>query len=158
MKAALARQNAIIDIYIAPNPELFSEDVEACNALKYALKARREKELSDHEELYDIRGRLTDSELAINRLLGRKEPGKVTDGRLKRTDSILMKRRNEPVSFSEMGKLQEWSKETRRQNMTHLGHLYEQLPDRYEVRESKLGGKTVRLVPLYYKHITIGGL
>ena len=44
----------------------------------------------------------------------------------------------------------------RRQDMTKLGRVYEQFPDKYEVRDSRLGGKTIKLNPTYYKHLTKG--
>lgn len=82
---------------------------------------------------------------------------KVHERKLKRVDDLLRSHNNQPMTFTDMGKLLGYKKETRKQNMTHLHHTFKQFPDRYEVRDSKLGGKTVRLVPEYLNHLLKGG-
>jgi galactokinase/mevalonate kinase-like predicted kinase len=82
----------------------------------------------------------------------------IHERRLKNVDALLMSHNNQPISFADMGKLLGYKKETRRQNMTKLGNSFKQYPDRYEVRDSKLGGKIVRLVPAYLNHLLKGGV
>jgi hypothetical protein len=82
---------------------------------------------------------------------------KIHERKLKRVDDLLRAHNNQPMTFADMGKLLGYKKETRKQNMTHLHHTFKQYPDRYEVRDSKLGGKTVRLVPEYLNHLLKGG-
>jgi hypothetical protein len=79
--------------------------------------------------------------------------------RIKKIDQLLISHNNIPISFADMGKLLGYPKETRRQNMTNLvNRLFKQFPEHYEVRNSKLGGKTVRLVPEYLNHLLRGGV
>ena len=78
---------------------------------------------------------------------------KIHEAKLKKVDGLLVSHNNQPISFSDMGKLLGYSPNTRKQNMTHLGRCFKQFPERYEVKDSKLGGKTVRLMPEYLNHI-----
>jgi hypothetical protein len=57
-----------------------------------------------------------------------------------------------------MRRLQEFKPKYRRQDMTKLGHVYEQYPEKYEVRDSKLGGKTIKFNSDYFKDLTKGGV
>jgi len=77
---------------------------------------------------------------------------KIHEAKLKKVDGLLVSHNNQPITFSDMGKLLGYSPNTRKQNMTHLGRCFKQFPERYEVKDSKLGGKTVRLVPDYLNH------
>lgn len=83
---------------------------------------------------------------------------KIHEAKLKKVDGLLVSHNNQPITFSDMGKLLGYSPNTRKQNMTHLGRCFKQFPERYEVKDSKLGGKTVRLVPEYLNHILNGGV
>ena len=83
---------------------------------------------------------------------------KIHEAKLKKVDGLLVSHNNQPITFSDRGKLLGYSPNTRKQNMTHLGRCFKQFPERYEVKDSKLGGKTVRLVPEYLNHILNRGV
>ena len=82
---------------------------------------------------------------------------KIHERKMARVDALLTSHNNQPMTFADMGKMLGYSQGTRKQNMTHLSKYFQQYPERYEVRASKLGGKTVRLVPEYLNHLLKGG-
>lgn len=151
LREEVNRLQAIIALYIAPNFDIFSENEEEKTALREAVKRKRDTLQSSPSRISDLEERVESCE---NKLGRRKN--NLHDVRLKMTEAILIKHNNQPTSFADMGKLQGFPDRTRKQNMTHLGHAYEQYPEKYEVRVSKLGGKTIRLVPEYLKHLTEG--
>lgn len=83
---------------------------------------------------------------------------KIHEAKLRKVDAILVSHNNQPMSFADMGKMLGYPKETRRQNMSHLAKAFKKFPDRYEIRESKLGGKTIKLNSAYHNHLTSGGV
>lgn len=101
----------------------------------------------------DLEERMFDVEKRLN---GRNY--KLYEKRLQRTEELLVKGQNRPISFSDMGHLQGFSIKTRRQSMTKLGHVYEQYPEKYQVLDSKLGGKMVKLTSSYYYKLIKGGV
>ena len=78
--------------------------------------------------------------------------------KIKKIENILLARNNEPISFVDLGGRLGYPIETRRQNMTHLAKVFKAHPDKYEVRESRLGGKTIKLNPDYHNHLAAGGV
>lgn len=135
-----------------------------------ALKAKLEDLLSDFKEskVYTVSGRVDDCfeslesiESRVAGLEGKKVVGKKVEARLEKVDSILVKRTNEPITFAELGKMLELgthtgSKNTRKQNMTHLRKVLETKTDRYEIGSSRMGGKLLRLRRSYYNHLLKG--
>lgn len=83
---------------------------------------------------------------------------KIHGRKLRKVDAILVSHNNQPMSFADMGKMLGYPEETRRQNMSHLAKAFKKFPDRYEIRESKLGGKTIKLNSAYHNHLTSGGV
>lgn len=73
--------------------------------------------------------------------------------KMEKVDAILIAHNNQPTTFADMGKLLGYPPETRKQNMTKMGNIFKQYPEYYEVKASKLGGKTIRLVPAYLNHL-----
>ena len=115
------------------------------------------------DEALDFIGlQMAEDRRRITALEARPQPApttaKVHDRKLRKVDAILVSHNNQTITFSDMGKLLGYPPNTRRQNMTHLGRCLKQFPERYEVKDSKLGGKTVRLVPEYLNHILKGGV
>ena len=86
------------------------------------------------------------------------KPGKKSDLRKARLAEILVSRKNQPMTFSEVGKVLELGsrtngKNTREQNMTHFRKLLEAAPREFEISPSKMGGKLIRLTKIYYDHL-----
>lgn len=83
-----------------------------------------------------------------------------TEKKLERLDDLLLAR-SEPVSFSEIGKALELGSRdprtghsTRRQNMTLLGKLMANRPDRYIVHQARRGNQRfASLTPEYRTHL-----
>jgi hypothetical protein len=151
------RLREIIDIYIKPNEYIFSEDEDVKTEARRAVSKKAERDRNAIENISYIMADVEDLKSAVDVLAHKRKPGEVTQKRLDRTDSLLVARRNMPIPFSEMGRLQEFKPKYRDQDMTKLGHLYERFPQKYIVRASKLGGKTVLLTKEYYNHLTRGG-
>lgn len=126
-----------------------------------ALVAFHEKRLDKHSEmLYDQKDNLDETleKVASHDSRLNHRTYKLYEKRLALTDSLLVKNKNVLISFSDMGKLQEFNPSTRRQSMTKLGHVYEQFPNKYQVVNSSLGGKAVKLAPSYYSKLIKGGV
>lgn len=85
-------------------------------------------------------------------------PAKKHERKMKMVDAILVAHGNQPISFVDLGKLLGYPEETRRQNMTHLAKVFKANPEKYDVRESKLGGKIIKLNSAYHNHLTQGGV
>jgi len=87
-------------------------------------------------------------------------PEKITKNRLAKLDYLLMARNNEPMTFSEIGKILELGsrkngKNTRRQAMTRFSKNLDN--KNYEVFDSNTqSGKMVRLTKLYFTHLKMG--
>lgn len=159
LKEEIEKLRKIIDLYIAPNyGDIFSEDEEISRAVQEALVLRRKANNEKLASVPDLQVNVQEVIEKFDRLMGKQRKGAIGNKRLQKTDSILIRGQNVPIAFSQMGKLQEFSKNTRRQNMTKLGKVYEQFPDRYEIRQSKLGGKTVRLNNNYYRKLIKDGV
>jgi len=152
------RLEAIIDLYIRPNEFLFDQDDSVCNEARRAVARRVERDREAINAMEDVQADLQEMSGKLNVLLHKRQPGEIQDKRLKRTDGLLVARGNVPIPFSEMKLLQGFKQKHNRQDMTKLGHVYEQYPEKYEVRDSKLGGKTIRLNPAYFKHLTKEGV
>lgn len=95
----------------------------------------------------------------IGRVQQIRQPGKLTERRLKKLDYLLASRSNEAMTFSEIGKILELGrrdekKNTRPQAMTKFGKILESRKDCYEVTEGKTqrGAKLVKLTRDYYGH------
>jgi hypothetical protein len=149
---------AIIDLYINPLEELFSDDDGVRFNAFTAVARKRDINRERLDSIEDIKADIQDLTAKCEHLAHVKKPGKVLEDRLSRTDNLLVARHNEPIPFSEMKLLQQFKPDHNRQDMTKLGHVYEQFPEKYEVRDSKMGGKTIRLNPSYFKHLTKGGV
>lgn len=131
------------------------------NAELKELVAFHEKRLDKHSEmLYDQKDDLNETveKVANHDTRLNRRSYKLYEKRLALTDSLLVKNKNVLISFSDMGKLQEFNPRTRRQSMTKLGHVYEQFPNKYQVVNSNLGGKAVKLTPSYYSKLIKGGV
>lgn len=125
------------------------------------LVAFHEKRLDKHSEmLYDQKDDLNETveKVANHDTRLNRRSYKLYERRLTLTDSLLVKNKNILISFSDMGKLQEFNPRTRRQSMTKLGHVYEQFPNKYQVVNRDLGGKAVKLTPSYYSKLIKGGV
>ena len=88
------------------------------------------------------------------------KPSEKRKALLAKLDLLLANRKNQPMTFSEIGKLLELGirspdgKTTRRQAMTKFSKILLAQGDRYEIFQSKtVGGKMVRLVNDYYLHV-----
>jgi hypothetical protein len=131
-----------------------------------ALKKISELETQQDRDFDEIASKINEHSEAINRVWKAVKirppptPGEKTEQRLKMLDSILLGSSG-PVSFSEIGKKLELGsrdsksgKTTRRQAMTKLGELLDEMPDRYIIHKAKRGNaKFVSLVPAYAKHL-----
>lgn len=87
-------------------------------------------------------------------------PGAKAEARKNKLDKILLSRRNEPMTFSDIGKLLELgirsdgNLNTRRQAMTKFSKILLASPDRYEITEGRTRrGKLCRLNKDYYDHL-----
>lgn len=163
LAARIEKLEAIINLYIRPTDSIFSDEETTRDAAIFAIEKTVERRNNVIYQLADIFADLEDIKTRLGIVEHKRTPGTVTEKRLKRTDDLLVSRKNMPISFSEMKCLQEFKfvdkkHDFRRQDMTKLGRVYEQFPDKYEVRDSRLGGKTIRLNPVYYKHLTKGGV
>jgi hypothetical protein len=84
------------------------------------------------------------------------------DARLKKLDAVLLSRRNQPVTFSEVGKILELGSRqgktnTRRQAMTKFSKILSSKVDCYTISNSKIvNGKLVRLTDSYYQKLLRG--
>lgn len=98
--------------------------------------------------------------IAFLEAIPRPEPtsAKKHEKKIKKVEAILQARNNEPISFVDLGGRLGYPIDTRRQNMTHLAKVFKANPDKYEVRDSKFGGKTVKLNSAYHNHLTGGGV
>lgn len=85
--------------------------------------------------------------------------GQKTEKRMLKIALVLLSRKNEGVSYSEIGKILELGSRkgnacTREQNMTHFGKRLEEAKDRFVVSPNKTsGGKLVHLTKDYYEHL-----
>jgi predicted secreted acid phosphatase len=120
------------------------------------------------ESITDLRGRVNIIAKYQDRQDGRLDrleniPVKSSEKRkalLEKLDRLLATRRNQAMTFSEIGKLLELGirspdgKTTRRQAMTKFSKILLSQGDRYQVFKSKtVGGKMVCLVNDYYLHV-----
>ena len=84
------------------------------------------------------------------------------DARLKKLDAVLVSRRNQPMTFSEVGKILELGSRssktnTRRQAMTKFSKILLSKVDCYRITDSKVvNGKLVRLADGYYEKLLRG--
>lgn len=84
------------------------------------------------------------------------------DARLKKLDAVLVSRRNQPMTFSEVGKILELGSRssktnTRRQAMTKFSKILLSKVDCYRITDSKIvNGKLVRLADGYYEKLLRG--
>ncbi len=84
------------------------------------------------------------------------------DARLKKLDHALISRRNQPMTFSEVGKILELGSRsgktnTRRQSMTKFSKILLSKVDCYTISKSKIvNGKLVRLTDSYYEKLLRG--
>lgn len=106
------------------------------------------------DDLSVIEGRLA-------KLEGRRmSAGQVQKDRLMKLDRLLLARKNEAMTFSEIGKVLELGsrteeQNTRRQAMTKFSKNLD--PSKYEVFSAKSqNGKMVKLVKEYYNHLVAG--
>ncbi|MFA5378351.1 MAG: hypothetical protein WC455_21535 [Dehalococcoidia bacterium] len=153
----IERLEAIVDLYIRPNEFLFDQDDAVCSDARRVVARRVERDRENLESITDLREDLADHGRKIKALeAGPKTAlttAKIHERKLKKVETVLVSHNNQPMSFSDMGKMLGYKKETRRQQMTKLGAAFKLYPDRYEVRDSNLGGKTVRLVTAYLNHL-----
>jgi hypothetical protein len=156
--ARIEKLEAIIDLYLAPNEYIFAEEEDVRAAARKAVSRKIEKEHNAIGNIPEILADVQEMNGKLDTILRKRKPGDLLEKRLKRTDDLLVARKNEPIPFTEMKRLQEFKPIHARQDMTKLGHVYEQYPEKYEVRDSSLGGKTVKLVRDYFNHLTKGGV
>ncbi|MFZ2472770.1 MAG: hypothetical protein WAW52_12635 [Methanothrix sp.] len=152
----IERLEAIINLYLHPLEEIFSEDDQLRASAQKVVTRHIEKDRDAIDSITDIKADIQDINSKLDHLMHKHKPGEITLRRLQKTDALLVARGNMQIPFAEMGKLQEFKPRYRDQDMTKLGRIYEEYPDRYEIRDSKLGGKTIKLTPSYYKHLTKG--
>jgi len=156
--ARIEKLEAIIELYISPIEEIFSDDADVRAAARRAVSKKVNREQDNLSLIPEIQEDFQEVNAKLDALLRKRKPGEVLQKRLQKTNEILLKRNNEPVTFTEMRRLLELPQESKRQSMTKLGHVYQQYPDKYEVRDSKFGGKTIKLNPSYFKHLTKEGV
>lgn len=156
--ARIEKLEAIIELYISPIEEIFSDDADVRAAARRAVSKKVNREHDNLSLIPEIQEDFQEANAKLDALLRKRKPGEVLQKRLQKTNEILLGRNNEPVTFTEMRRLLELPQESKRQSMTKLGHVYQQYPDKYEVRESALGGKTIKLNPVYFKHLTKEGV
>jgi hypothetical protein len=90
------------------------------------------------------------------------KPGKKSDQRKKALANMLLSRKNEGMTFAEIGKFLELGsrkngKSTREQNMTHFGKLLSADKKCFIVTDGKTnGGFLVKLTKIYYDHLLRG--
>ncbi len=154
--ARIEKLEAIIELYISPIEEIFSDDAGVRTAARRAVAKKIERGTDALDQIPEIRDDLDELNSKLDVLAHKRKPGKLTKNRLKKTDRLLMDNGNRPISYSQMARLQEFKQKYRDQDMTKLGHVYEQYPDRYEIRGSKFGGKTIVLTRQYFKNLTEG--
>ena len=94
----------------------------------------------------------------LEKRLGARPPTAPRTGKVKKAETIFVNHGNCWMTFSDIGKMMGWPPETRRQNMSKLAAVFQQHPERYEVKPSKLGGKAARLKPEYLNHILKEGV
>ena len=146
-----------------PSLIAFGSEAEAVQWLLTAFHAQQHRIIQLEKDLAEI-GERSASEIAEDRRRIAKlekipaKPGKKSDLRKARLAEILVSRKNQPMTFSEAGKVLELGsrtngKNTREQNMTHFGKLLEATPREFEISASKMGGKLVRLTKIYYDHL-----
>lgn len=121
------------------------------------------KEVS--ENIDDLRAEVAEERAFDRKRISRLEksnavPSRQQTERLNKLDKSLVSRRNQAMTFSEIGKILELGSRapgknnTRRQAMTKFSKLLISKPDRYIVFQSKtVGGKMVRLVDEYYNDL-----
>ena len=84
------------------------------------------------------------------------------EARLRKLDAVLVSRRNQPMTFSEVGKILELGSRssktnTRRQAMTKFSKILLSKVDCYRITDSKIvNGKLVRLADSYYEKLLRG--
>lgn len=88
------------------------------------------------------------------------KPSEKRKARIDKLDSLLLSRKNEPLTFSDAGKLLELGsraadgRNSRRQAMTKFSKILMAMPDRYVIWDGKTkAGKMIKLNPDYYSHL-----
>jgi hypothetical protein len=151
----------VIELYINPDPRVLDVMHEDYHALSDATKLRTDGAKRYGVRLTDIEERLTDLESSRNANQLKKAAGKKSEERMLKLAITLLNRKNNPMTFSEIGKLLELGshsadgkKNTREQNMTHFGKRLESARERFIVSPNKItGGKQVHLTKIYFDHL-----
>ena len=88
------------------------------------------------------------------------KPSEKKMARLDKLDKLFLSRKNEPLTFSEAGKLLELGsraadgRNSRRQAMTKFSKILMAMPDKYLIWDGKTkAGKMLKLHPDYYSHL-----
>jgi len=158
----LADAPATILLPIADLDALFQE-VRSLRSEFDALDAdlKRFKVFGKTGQVDDLFEGLANVESRLDRLEVRPlKPGEVHEARLKKLDYLLTSRNNEPMTFSEIGKILELGSRsnghnTRRQAMTKFSKNLD--PKNYEVFSSSTqSGKMVKLTNEYANHLKMG--
>ena len=119
----------------------FGSEAEAIKWLVAAFHAHERRIIQLEKDLAEI-GERSASEIAEDRRRIAKlekipaKPGKKSDLRKARLAEILVSRKNQPMTFSEVGKVLELGsrsnmKNTREQNMTHFGKQKKKMTRHY---------------------------
>ena len=139
------------------------EDYEALNRELQSLLSdiAKFKIFSDGLRIGELRDEVDFLTAQLSKMRGIKPSGKKSEERIEKLAMTLMYRKNTPLTYAEIGKILELGsrtsdgkKNTREQNMTHLGKKLETMPDKFIVMAGKTrGGKLVKLTAKYFDHL-----
>ena len=95
-----------------------------------------------------------------SKVRGARKPGEKQTARIAKLEQILVARKNQPMTFSEIGKILELGsrvngKSTRRQAMTKFAKSLD--PEKFEIFPSKMGGKIIRLSRKHCNRLHVTG-
>lgn len=169
MAAAINLADVAVQIHAEPNATVLVPASDYIAILTALRDLRNEFNALDHDlkrfKVFTKTGQVDDlfEEMAlidarVAKIEGRAaSPEQITTARLANLDRLLLSRNNEPMTFSEIGKVLELGsrtngKNTRKQAMTRFSKNLD--AKNYEIFSSKTrGGKMVRLTKTYLNHL-----
>lgn len=150
----------LVDIYISPDPRVVDLGHEYNRQITEAARAKTQAAKEHGLRIADCEERIVDLETSRTRQQLKATAGKVTESRMLKLAITLVNQHNNPMSFSDIGKLLELGsrdstgkKSTRKQNMTHFGRKLLAAPEKFILKTDKQGHSFVHLTKLYYDHL-----